>query len=87
MQRGAKNAKRDQGVNGTRRIDDVPQVCHTMYEKVESPGKDWLVTLCFMNGQIQNDSFAEDIFLPDQIALSAFYVASGTLNFVSCLAR
>lgn len=27
-------------------INDVPQVCHTMYEKVESPGKDWLVTLC-----------------------------------------
>ena len=37
------------------------KVCHTMYEKVESPGK--------------------DIFLPDQMALSAFYVASGTLNF------
>lgn len=37
------------------------KVCHTMFEKLESPGK--------------------DLFLPDQTATLAFYVASGSLNF------
>lgn len=37
------------------------KVCHTMFEKLESPGK--------------------DLFLPDQTAALAFYVASGSLNF------